>query len=103
MINEQGGVNGRKIELISQDDGYSPPKAVELTRRLVEQERVAFIFNALGTPPNMAIRKYLNDSKVRRSSSPPARASSPTRSISPGPWAGSPTTRPRRKSSPSIS
>ena len=56
MINEQGGVNGRKINLISLDDGYSPPKTVEQTRRLVEQEQVAFIFNCLGTPPNAAIR-----------------------------------------------
>ena len=64
MINEQGGVNGRKINLISLDDGYSPPKTVEQTRRLVEDEKVAFIFNSLGTPPNVAIRQYLNDNKV---------------------------------------
>jgi branched-chain amino acid transport system substrate-binding protein len=64
MINEQGGVNGRKLNLISLDDGYSPPKTVEQTRRLVEQERVAFLFNSLGTPPNLAIRQYLNDNKV---------------------------------------
>ncbi len=64
MINEQGGVNGRKINLISLDDGYSPPKTVEQTRKLVEQEQVAFIFNSLGTPPNTAIRDYLNDNKV---------------------------------------
>ncbi len=64
MINEQGGVNGRKINLISLDDGYSPPKTVEQVRRLVEQEQVAFIFNSLGTPPNVAIRQYLNDNKV---------------------------------------
>jgi branched-chain amino acid transport system substrate-binding protein len=64
MINEQGGVNGRKINLISLDDAYSPPKTVEQIRRLVEQEQVAFIFNSLGTPPNAAIRQYLNDNKV---------------------------------------
>jgi branched-chain amino acid transport system substrate-binding protein len=64
MINEMGGINGRKISLISADDGYSPPKAVEQTRRLVEQEGVAFIFGSLGTPPNSAIRSYLNDNKV---------------------------------------
>src|SRR6202453_4487518 len=64
MINEMGGVNGRKINLISLDDGYSPPKTVEEIRRLVEQERVAFIFNSLGTPPNAAIRPYLNDNKI---------------------------------------
>jgi branched-chain amino acid transport system substrate-binding protein len=64
MINEQGGINGRKINLISLDDGYSPPKTVEQARRLVEQEQVAFLFNTLGTAPNAAIRQYLNDNKV---------------------------------------
>ena len=64
MINETGGVNGRKINLISLDDGYSPPKTVEQIRRLVEQEQVAFIFESLGTPTNAAIRPYLNDNKV---------------------------------------
>src|SRR5277367_5849605 len=64
MINEQGGINGRKINFISLDDAYSPPKTVEQTRRLVEEEKVAFIFNSLGTPPNLAIRQYLNDNKV---------------------------------------
>ena len=63
-VNEAGGVNGRKITLISLDDGYSPPKAVEQTRRLVEQEHVAAIFGTLGTPINMAIRRYLNQNKV---------------------------------------
>jgi branched-chain amino acid transport system substrate-binding protein len=64
MINEMGGVNGRKLNLISVDDGYSPPKTVEQTRRLVEQEGIAFIFGSLGTPCNAAIRSYLNDNKV---------------------------------------
>ena len=64
MINEMGGVNGRKLNLISLDDGYSPPKTVEQTRRLVEQEQVAFIFGSVGTPTNLAIRSYLNDNKV---------------------------------------
>jgi branched-chain amino acid transport system substrate-binding protein len=64
MINDEGGVNGRKINLISLDDGYSPPKTVEQVRRLVEQEQVAFLFNTLGTPCNAAIRQYLNDNKV---------------------------------------
>ena len=64
MINEQGGVNGRQINLISLDDGYQPPKTVEQIRRLVEQEQVAFIFQSLGTPTNSAIHKYLNDRKV---------------------------------------
>ena len=64
MINQRGGVNGRKIRLISLDDGYSPPKTVEQTRRLVEQEEVLAIFSPLGTPPNTAIHKYLNAKKV---------------------------------------
>src|ERR1700722_647192 len=64
MINEQGGLNGRKMNLVSPDDGYSPPKTVEQVRRLVEQEQVAFLFNTLGTPSNAAIRQYLNDAKV---------------------------------------
>jgi branched-chain amino acid transport system substrate-binding protein len=64
MINEQGGVNGRKINFISRDDGYSPPKTVEQVRQLVEQDQVLLLFNTLGTPPNTAIQGYLNDNKV---------------------------------------
>src|SRR5260221_477221 len=64
MINEQGGVNGRKINLISLDDGYSPPKTVEQTRRLVEQEQVAFLFNSLGTACCASVRQYMNDNKI---------------------------------------
>lgn len=64
MINEKGGINGRKINFISVDDGYSPPKTFEQTRRLVEQDRVAFIFNPLGTPTGLVVRKYLNDKHV---------------------------------------
>ena len=64
MINEHGGINGRKITLISLDDGYSPPKTVELTRRLVEQDQVLAIFGSLGTAPNAAIQGYLNDQHV---------------------------------------
>ena len=64
MINEQGGVNGRKINFISRDDGYSPPKTVEQVRHLVEQDQVLLLFNTLGTPPNTAIQRYLNDNKV---------------------------------------
>jgi branched-chain amino acid transport system substrate-binding protein len=64
MINDQGGINGRKINLISRDDGYSPPKTVEQVRQLVEQDRVLFLFQTLGTPPNFAIQGYLNDNKV---------------------------------------
>jgi branched-chain amino acid transport system substrate-binding protein len=64
MINEQGGINGRKINFISLDDAYSPPKTVEQVRRLVEDEKVAFLFQTLGTAPNLAIRQYLNDNKT---------------------------------------
>src|ERR1700723_1950489 len=64
MINEQGGVNGRKINFISRDDGYSPPKTVELVRKLVEEDQVLLTFNILGTPPNTAVQGYLNDNKV---------------------------------------
>src|ERR1700734_686019 len=64
MINEMGGIGGRKINLVSLDDGYSPPKTVEQVRRLVEDEKVAFLFNTLGTAPNVAIRQYLNDNKI---------------------------------------
>ena len=64
MINDQGGINGRKINFISRDDGYSPPKTVEVVRQLVEEEHVLLLFNTLGTPPNTAIQGYLNENKV---------------------------------------
>src|SRR6266446_1839013 len=64
MINENGGINGRKINFISYDDGYSPPKTVEQVRKLVESDGVLLLFNALGTPSNTAIQKYLNAKKV---------------------------------------
>ncbi|WBY03079.1 ABC transporter substrate-binding protein [Ramlibacter tataouinensis] len=64
MVNERGGVNGRKINLISVDDGYQPSRALEQTRKLVEQEGVAFIYGSLGTGLNMALRPYLNGRKV---------------------------------------
>jgi len=63
-INDRGGVDGRKVNLITLDDAYSPPKAVEHTRRLVESDEVAFIFGTLGTPSNSAIVKYLNGRKI---------------------------------------
>src|SRR6201981_864108 len=63
-INDEGGINGRKINFISYDDGYSPPKTVEQARKLVESDEVLFIFNSLGTPPNSAIHKYMNQKKV---------------------------------------
>jgi ABC-type branched-subunit amino acid transport system substrate-binding protein len=64
MINDQGGVNGRKINLIQYDDAYSPPKAVEQTRKLVESDEVLLTFQLLGTPSNAAVQKYLNAKKV---------------------------------------
>jgi branched-chain amino acid transport system substrate-binding protein len=64
MINDAGGINGRKINFISYDDGYSPPKTVEQARKLVESDEVLLIFNSLGTPPNSAIRQYMNSKKV---------------------------------------
>ncbi len=63
-INDEGGVNGRKITFISDDDGYSPPKTVEMTRKLVERDQVLFIAGALGTPTNSAIWRYMNEKKV---------------------------------------
>ena len=63
-INAEGGINGRKINFISYDDGYTPPKTVEQARKLVESDEVLFIFNSLGTPPNSAIQKYMNSKMV---------------------------------------
>jgi branched-chain amino acid transport system substrate-binding protein len=63
-INAEGGINGRKINFISYDDAYSPPKTVEQARKLVESDEVLFIFNPLGTPPNTAIQKYMNSKKI---------------------------------------
>ena len=64
MINEQGGINGRKLNLIQYDDAYSPPKAVEQVRKLVEGDEVLFTFQIIGTPSNAAVQKYLNAKKV---------------------------------------
>jgi branched-chain amino acid transport system substrate-binding protein len=64
MINERGGIDGRKVTLISLDDGYSPPKTIEQTRRLVEQDNVLGIFDSLGTAPNAAIQEFLNEQHV---------------------------------------
>ncbi len=64
MVSETGGINGRKIEFISYDDAYAPPKAVEMTRKLVEQDKVLLIFQPLGTAVNVAIRRYMNQRKV---------------------------------------
>jgi len=64
MVNDQGGINGRKVNFISYDDGYSPPRTVEMARKLVEQDEVLFVFQTLGTPSNTAIHKYMNMRKV---------------------------------------
>ena len=64
MVNDGGGINGHRINLISLDDGYSPPKAVEQVRRLIEQDQVLALFQTLGTPSNTAIHKYVNARKV---------------------------------------
>src|SRR5436190_4490843 len=63
-VNAEGGINGRKINFISYDDGYSPPKTVEQTRKLIESDEVLFVFNALGTPTQTAVQKYHNAKKV---------------------------------------
>ncbi|MBR0902306.1 ABC transporter substrate-binding protein [Bradyrhizobium liaoningense] len=63
-VNEEGGINGRKINFVSYDDAYSPPKTVEQARKLVESDEVLLVFNSLGTPPNSAIQKYMNSKKV---------------------------------------
>ena len=67
MVNEKGGINGRKVTFISYDDAYSPPKTVEMARKLVEQDQVLFLFQTLGTPCNTAIHKYMNMQKVPQS------------------------------------
>ena len=101
-INDAGGINGRKINFISYDDSYSPPKTVEQARKLVESDEVLFIFNSLGTPPNTAIQKYMNSKKVPQLFVAPAPPSGTTPKIFHGPWAGSPATRANRRSTPST-
>ena len=83
MINEQGGVNGRKIKLIILDDGYSPPKTVEHHRRLVESDEVLGMVGTMGTPTNSAIVKYMNANPCRTSSWPPARRNGATSKAQP--------------------
>jgi branched-chain amino acid transport system substrate-binding protein len=63
-VNDDGGINGRKINYITYDDGYAPPKTVEMVRKLVEQDQVALLFQTLGTPPNSAIHRYMNQQKT---------------------------------------
>ena len=84
MINAKGGVNGRQVNFITLDDGYVPSKTVEQTRRMVEQDEVACIFNSLGTPAISAIQKYLHSKKCPACSSPPVPINGATMNISPG-------------------
>ena len=63
-VNDEGGINGRKINYITYDDSYTPPKTVEMVRKLVEQDQVALLFQTLGTPTNSAIHKYMNQQRV---------------------------------------
>ena len=103
MVNEQGGVAGHKINYISLDDNYSPPKTVEQIRRLVEEDKVDFTFATLGTPTNSAIVRYMNQKKCRSCLSQPARTSGATTSRPHGPLAGSQATEPKRRSTPNTS
>jgi len=98
MINDEGGINGRKITFLSYDDGYSPPKTVEQARRLVESDQVLLIFSSLGTPTNTAIHKYMNQKKVPQLFVLTGATKWATRSIFLGRLAGRPTTRAKRGS-----
>ena len=101
-INDEGGINDRKINFISYDDAYSPPKTVEQARKLVESDEVLLIFNPAGTPTNAAIQKYMNSKKCRSSSLGPARRDGMIRRGFPGRWAGNLTIRPKGVSMPST-
>ena len=91
MINAEGGINGRKIKFISYDDAYSPAKAVEQARKLVESDEVLLVFNPLGTSSNIRDPEILERQRKCRSCwSPAARASGTIRGIFRGPWAGQP-------------
>ena len=87
MINDQGGVNGRKINLIQYDDGYSPPKTVEQVRKLVESDEVLLTFQLLGTPGNAAVQRYLIRRRCRSCSPAPAPTASAIMRSLPGRWA----------------
>lgn len=96
MINDKGGINGRKVKVISLDDGYSPAKTVELMRQLVEQDKVLCTHNTLGTATNTAVHKYMNQKKVPHLYLATGASKWAIPSASRGPWATSPTTTPRR-------
>ena len=103
MINERGGINGRKIKFISRDDSSNPRTAVEHTSELVEQERVHLMFGSFGTPGNLATRTYLNERSIRSSLSLPATRSGRIRSGFRGRWVGSRRFAPRVGSTPITS
>jgi hypothetical protein len=100
MINDQGGINGRKINFVSYDDAYSPAKAVEQTRKLVESDEVLFVFGPLGTPSNTAIMKYLNAKKVPQLFVATGATKFGEYKTFHGPWAGSRPIRAKAASSP---
>ena len=103
-INAEGGINGRKINFITYDDAYSPPKTVEQARKLVESDEVLLVFNPLGTAAEHGDPEVPEHARrCRNCSSPPAPPSGTTRRTFPGPWAGSPTTRAKRRSTRSTS
>ena len=101
-INDAGGINGRKINFISYDDGYSPPKTVEQARKLVESDQVAMIFNSLGTGTNTAIQKYMNAKKTPQLFVATGASKFGDPEHFRGPWAGSPTTCRRARSTPAT-
>ena len=96
MVNDQGGINGRKINFITLDDAYSPPRTVEQVRRLVEQDQVLLVFQPLGTPGNTAIQKYMQARKVPQLFVATGATKWNDRKATPGRWAGSRTTSPKR-------
>ncbi len=98
MINDKGGINGRKINFVTYDDAYSPPKAVEQVRKLVESDEVLAVYNPLGTPSNTAIQKYLNAKKIPQLFVATGATKWNDAKNFPGPSAGSPPTRAKRRS-----
>src|ERR1041384_1618759 len=86
MINDQGGINGRKINLIQYDDAYSPPKTVEQVRKLVEGDEVLLTFQVIGTAANAAVQKYLNSKKIPQLFAATGAAKLPIPRIFLGPW-----------------
>lgn len=103
QLNEQGGINGRKVKFITLDDSYSAPKAVEATRRLVEQEEVLALYGSLGTAPQTAVHKYLNSKQVPQLLLNTGAPSGTIPKNSSTPWRACRCIRPRRASWPNTS